>query len=134
MGTLHLGPSAMTALMGSPAGSEERCGLLLGLPNGAVEVLPTANLATSPADAFLIDPTALLEAAVSGRLIGCWHTHPAGPAVPSAADRRSMRQWPDLVHLVLGRTLRAWMWSSGGLIEVPVTCEETAGLLCSARP
>lgn len=137
-GTLRLSEATAGSLRSfrARAGAAEACGLLLAGLDGAVEAVETVNGAPDPSSSFLIAPEALLEAAVSGRLLGCWHTHPSGSAVPSPADHPGMRRWPDLVHVIVGRTLRAWRWSSGDPIEVVVSCGdgrgETPGLLCSA--
>ncbi len=118
----------------SSAAPDEACGLLLTGSAGPIEVARTENRSLQPRTSFLIDPHTLLRAAVSGRLIGCWHTHPEGPGVPSASDRQAMERWPDLVHLIVGRSVRAWRWSPGGPIPVLITDHGTPGLLSSARP
>ncbi|HWU04493.1 MAG TPA: M67 family metallopeptidase [Novosphingobium sp.] len=74
---------------------QEGCGLLLGASeNGAVRVsaiLPAANVAPDPSRHFEVDPAVLIgvhRAARSGGLavVGCYHSHPSGVAVPSATD------------------------------------------------
>lgn len=69
----------------------EICGLLVGRDAVVAEVRPCANVAADPADSFEIDPSALIaahRAARAGGLapIGHYHSHPRGPAVPSARD------------------------------------------------
>src|SRR2546423_4456005 len=74
----------------------ECCGLL----EGAVAsdgwqvraVHETANLADDPRRRFLIDPQRQIELlrwlrGSAQTLIGCFHSHPNGPAEPSATDR-----------------------------------------------
>lgn len=73
----------------------ECCGLIEGRVErpGVAQVLachPTRNLAQSP-DRFEIDPAAhiaLLRGlrGTDRRLIGCYHSHPGGPAEPSVHD------------------------------------------------
>ncbi|WP_245561372.1 M67 family metallopeptidase [Erythrobacter cryptus] len=104
---------------------QEACGLLLGaMGEGAArasisEARPTANVHPSPRTHFEIDPAALIAAHRAARvpgaptLIGYYHAHPAGAAVPSATDRAlaardgrvwaiiaadEVRFWHDLPH------------------------------------
>lgn len=118
----------------SNAAPHEACGLLLRGAGGRVEALRTENRSSQPQTSFLIDPQALLRAAVSGRLVGCWHTHPGGSGSPSASDRQAAQDWPDLVHVIVGESVRGWLWSPEGPIPVLIASEGTAGLLWSARP
>lgn len=74
----------------------EVCGLLLGATatDGSVRIdaaQPCANVAADPATAFEIDPAALIAAHRAARhggpaVIGCYHSHPRGPARPSPRD------------------------------------------------
>lgn len=70
----------------------EACGLLLGR-NGRIEqVQPAANVHPTPQTHFEIDPKALVDAHRAARqggpeVLGYYHSHPSGPAAPSAADR-----------------------------------------------
>jgi len=75
---------------------EECCGLLLGEReegNARVTaILPTANIHEKPETHFEIDPQALIDAHRAARaggpqVVGYYHSHPAGPAQPSATDR-----------------------------------------------
>lgn len=73
------------------AAPREACGLLLGQGARVLALAPTRNLAAAE-DAFEID-TALhlrlqrLARTRRGRdVLGVWHSHPRGPAVPSARD------------------------------------------------
>ena len=73
----------------------ECCGLLVGhrLPNGTVEVSrahASANLGKQP-DRFEIDPRLWVDLARAlgkgpTKVVGLYHSHPDGPAQPSAAD------------------------------------------------
>jgi len=74
---------------------DECCGLLIGRRTGtAFEVTRIAesrNLAASPRDRFEIDPALQLhwQRALRGTgetVIGHYHSHPQGPAAPSATD------------------------------------------------
>ena len=88
---------------------EEACGLLVGRVDGEVavvaEVHRSRNVAACPRRAFEIDPVLLL--ALHKRLrdadeamIGVYHSHPDGAAVPSATDLD--RAWePNLIWLIV---------------------------------
>lgn len=72
----------------------EACGILLGLDRaGRIErFVETANVHPEPERHFEIDPQALIDAhrrARGGgpRIVGWFHSHPCGPARPSATDR-----------------------------------------------
>lgn len=73
----------------------ECCGLLIGrAQDGAakvLDILPAANVAEAPERAFEIDPRTLIQAHRSARergetILGWYHSHPSGVAVPSACD------------------------------------------------
>ena len=71
----------------------EVCGLLLGEGHDVREIAPAANVASSPATRFEIDPSVLIHAHRTARegglsVIGCYHSHPTGAARPSAEDAR----------------------------------------------
>ena len=71
---------------------EEACGLLLGVRQHITDARPTANIASDRTRHFEIDPQTLVDAHRSARgggaqVLGYYHSHPAGPAEPSAVDR-----------------------------------------------
>lgn len=75
----------------------ECCGLIEGVHDGngwrASALHETKNLAANGAHEFLIDPEAqfrlLRHLRGTGRgIIGCYHSHPNGAAIPSATDRK----------------------------------------------
>jgi proteasome lid subunit RPN8/RPN11 len=71
---------------------DEACGLLLGRGTRVEQVQPTRNVHPSPRTHFEIDPQALVDAHRAARqggpeVLGYYHSHPAGPAEPSATDR-----------------------------------------------
>jgi proteasome lid subunit RPN8/RPN11 len=74
------------------AAPEECCGLLLGRAGTIEETRPAANVAAERLRRFEIDPQALVDAHRAARsggpqVIGYYHSHPGGPAAPSATDR-----------------------------------------------
>jgi proteasome lid subunit RPN8/RPN11 len=70
----------------------EACGLLLGRKGRIEQAVPAANVHVTPQTHFEIDPRALIDAHRGARqggpeLLGYYHSHPGGPAEPSATDR-----------------------------------------------
>ncbi len=73
------------------ADRDEVCGLLLGAPGRIDAILPAANIASDPARHFELDPAVLIAAHRAARaggpaVIGHYHSHPSGVAMPSATD------------------------------------------------
>jgi proteasome lid subunit RPN8/RPN11 len=96
-GTLFMAAGLLAAISDAAtrAHPDECCGLIEGARiEGAwraTAVHETRNLADNPARSFLIDPEAqfrLLRAlrGTDRAIIGCFHSHPNGPAEPSARD------------------------------------------------
>ena len=85
----------------------ECCGLLVGRGRTVISALPAANLERS-AVRFLLDPRTHIDARrVLRRLeppleiLGCYHSHPAGPAIPSASDLKDAA-YPDWCYVIVG--------------------------------
>ena len=107
----------------------EACALLAGdLDAGRVTTAhPARNLLASPYR-FEVDPRDLVRIvhAVERRgadLVAIFHSHPAGPAIPSPTDVREARY--DVVHLLASPSradgaLRAWRIEGGDAVEVPL--------------
>ena len=73
------------------AAPEECCGLLLGRAGIVDTACPAANVAADRERHFEIDPAALFVAHRAARsggpaLLGYYHSHPLGHALPSATD------------------------------------------------
>ena len=115
----------------------ECCGLLAGhIDRGNVirinQIVPSDNVTTERrADRFEIDPQVRFDLmrALEGtnqQIVGHYHSHPDGPAAPSATDR-SMAFEPDLVWLICRVTektaspLRAWRIEGGPDSQAPLT-------------
>ena len=119
------------AVAASPA---ECCGLLLGHPadGGAVRIgriEPCVNRAPDPGRRFTISPEALLSAYRRARehgeqVVGTFHSHPGGAAVPSGSDRQSA--WPGASYLIVGlgeagvRERRSWRLDEDRFVEEEV--------------
>jgi desampylase len=105
----------------------ECCGLLEGLRDAdgfRITALHSArNLAVSP-DRFELDPQDHFAAHKSARagghsLIGCYHSHPSGPAEPSATDRAGAGE-ENFLWLIAGSgsQLNAFVHADGGFARL----------------
>lgn len=70
----------------------EACGILLGEGETISGFIATRNVHTDPESHFEIDPQALIDAHRAAReggpqVMGYYHSHPTGDAVPSERDR-----------------------------------------------
>jgi proteasome lid subunit RPN8/RPN11 len=108
----------------------ECCGLVVG--EGAArltisEVVPVPNISDTPRRAFAVDPQKQFEIlrAVRGtsqRVIGHYHSHPNGAAVPSQHDL-AMAHDPEAIWIVVGAVgIRAFQHPEGraDFIEIPI--------------
>lgn len=91
-------------------GSAEVCGILggrFGSDRSVVEsVHPADNAADSPATRYAIDSEQQLELMdrireAGSEVVGFYHSHPAGPAEPSATDA-ALAAWPDRSYVIVG--------------------------------
>lgn len=110
----------------------EICGLLLGVGSDVTIHRSALNVAPDPRRRFEIDPASLLRAHREERLggpsiLGCYHSHPTGLPVPSAADAADAEPngW---LWLILGReNARLWRAVHCGAVHgrfdpVPLAC------------
>ncbi|MCA8941580.1 MAG: M67 family metallopeptidase [Planctomycetes bacterium] len=104
----------------------EACGLLVGGPSEGVTVVRRVVRTTNAAqavDAFEIDPVEFLGVDAEARrhgleVVGVWHSHPAGPALPSRRDRAAA--WPEHVQAIVepdSGHIRAWRLVDGAFVE-----------------
>lgn len=96
----------------------EICGILFGSPTKIMASRPTVNVAVDPARHFEIDPAALIAAHRAARsggptIIGHYHSHPGGLAIPSAVDTASARPDDSLWLIVGGGNARLWVARAG---------------------
>ncbi|MBB4152854.1 proteasome lid subunit RPN8/RPN11 [Sphingomonas jinjuensis] len=96
----------------------EICGLLIG-----ERAVPCRNVADAPATRFEIDPAALIAAYRDGRrggpaIVGCYHSHPNGSAVPSPRDAADAAANGWLWLIVGGDgTVKAWRAVKNGAVH-----------------
>ncbi len=105
--TLRLRTSHRQAMVGHAGRHwpEEACGLLAGPPGTVERVYPVANVAAERATEYYMDPAeqvrVMLEIEAAGwEVCGIFHSHPAGPAWPSATDL-ARAYYPDAVYVIL---------------------------------
>lgn len=101
---------------------EEVCGLLFGTAAAINAVQPCRNVAADPSRWFEIDPAALLAAYRAARnggpaIVGWYHSHPSGVAVPSPRDAASAAPDGMLWLIAAGGDLRAWRAVANGAVE-----------------
>lgn len=114
---------AMTA-HAAAAAPLEACGLLLGREGRVLEARPAANVHATPLSHFEIDPAALIAAYKAERegkerLVGYYHSHPSGPAEPSATDR-AMATGDGRVWAIAGEG-KITFWKDGEAGFVPLS-------------
>ncbi|QDX24818.1 M67 family metallopeptidase [Sphingomonas suaedae] len=97
----------------------EACGLLFG--DGAIaRASVAANVAADPTCRFEIDPGALIAALRAEReggerVIGYWHSHPSGDAMPSATDAAMAAPDGKLWLIAAGGAVTVWRAGTAGL-------------------
>jgi desampylase len=118
---LHIAANVLAAVLADARAdpARERCGLLLGSGTAAVRFMHAANVAADPARHFEIDPAVLIAAHRAARaggpdIIGCYHSHPAGRAEPSATDAAMAAGDGRFWLIVTMDDVRAWQALPGG--------------------
>jgi proteasome lid subunit RPN8/RPN11 len=107
----------------------ECCGLLVGGRGRVAFALPMANGDPRPRTGFRIDPAEHIAARrVLRRLVpaleivGVYHSHPAGSAVPSDRDIKEAH-YPDWVWVIVGaggRSIRGFQIKHAAATTVPI--------------
>jgi len=117
---------------------EEVVGVLVGErgPTDRVTRIERAtNAAATPETRYELDPAeqlSLLESVeAEGReVVGFYHSHPNGPAGPSATDA-ARAAWDGYVYAIVSLagepSLGAWRWTDGAFEPLAVTVEEAGG-------
>jgi proteasome lid subunit RPN8/RPN11 len=111
----------IVALAGAASGNEV-CGLLLGAEGRIDVILPAANVAPDPARHFELDPALLIRAHRAARsggpaVIGHYHSHPSGIAVPSRTDAECAAPDGSLWLIVAGQEARLWLAGPNGAVN-----------------
>lgn len=108
----------------STAHPEECCGILFGQGLQITAIQPTPNVHPAPETHFEIDPHTLIAAhktqrAGGPRIVGYYHSHPAGEAVPSPTDSAMAAHDGMVWAIVAGDSLRLWRDLPTGFDPVP---------------
>jgi proteasome lid subunit RPN8/RPN11 len=110
-------------------GREEACGLLGGFGGQVERVYLVENVLHSPVE-YYMDPAeqvrAMLDIEAAGmEICGIFHSHPAGPPVPSQTDV-DRSYYPEAVYVIIfpgpNETwrLRGFQIEAGTVREVPI--------------
>jgi len=112
----------------------EACGLLLGTDELVEQALRCSNVAADPRTRFEIDPVALIAAHRRARsggsaVLGCYHSHPSGPAEPSARDAADAAPDGGVWLILAGGRATAWRAVTGGSLHgrfdpLAIACED----------
>jgi proteasome lid subunit RPN8/RPN11 len=105
----------------------ECCGLLVGDVSAIVERVAARNIDPSPHRRFEIDPRDHIELnrrlrGTGREVVGVYHSHPHGPATPSASDV-SEAFYPEFVYVIVSldgtaASVRAFAIRDGGFTEI----------------
>ena len=114
--------------------------MLLGAAGRIDAVRPASNVAPDPSRHFELDPAVLIAAHRAARdagpaVIGHYHSHPSGVAVPSATDAACAAPDGTLWLIVAGDVARLWIAPLGircnavafGMIDTRMTQGATTG-------
>ncbi len=99
----------------------EVCGLLSGRDGVPLRLYPVRNVADRPGRLFRMDPEELIGAMRSMRqhgeeLFAIYHSHPHGPARPSATDLQQA-EYPDALYLIISLDTKGVLEMRGYRLE-----------------
>lgn len=124
--------SALDAILAaaSDAAPEECCGLLTGRPDRIERAARAANVAADPRRRFEIDPQALIDAHRLARnggaaVIGYFHSHPSGPAEPSATDRAEATHDGSVWAIAGASGVAFWRDDEDGFVRLSYGLEDS---------
>ena len=91
----------------------ECCGIMLGEGGRITAIAPATNVHPQPETHFEIEPQALIDAHRAARsggpeVIGYYHSHPVGEAVPSVTDRAMAAGDGHVWAIIAGEGLGFW--------------------------
>lgn len=123
---LEVSSDVIGALLAEAAKAHPRecCGILLGSSEAISGALPTANVHPSSETRFEIDPAALIAAHRAARsggppVIGYYHSHPTGAAVPSATDSAMASRDGAIWAIIAAGGVRLWRAGLAGFEPLP---------------
>ncbi len=122
----------------------EACGFVVEDREGRLSVVPVANVAERPAEAYQVDPAAHLALArrlrrEGGRIAAVYHSHVHGSARLSEEDLRcaiddGQPLLPGVDQVVIGMRdrkaaeIRVFSWDGSGYREVPAVAQRVAAV------
>jgi len=122
---LEVTSEALAAMRAAAAAvhPHEACGILLGERARITEARPAANVHPTPATHFEIDPQALIDAHRAARsggaqVLGYFHSHPQGPAAPSAADRAGAAGDGRVWAIIARDDVKFWIDAEQGFVAL----------------
>ena len=91
----------------------ECCGIMLGQGSRITAIAPATNVHPAPERHFELDPPVLIAAHRAAReggpeVIGYYHSHPVGEAVPSSTDRAMASGDGRIWAIIAGEELKFW--------------------------
>jgi proteasome lid subunit RPN8/RPN11 len=109
----------------------ECCGFLLGAAGRVIYALPATNTSTAPLTRYRVDPREhialqriLRRLTPPLTVVGVYHSHPRGPAAPSASDVREafVREWAHVIVDLSRKSpaITAWMIRDGRAVRLPI--------------
>ena len=132
MDTLYLPQQLQEEMVAHVTGlfPEEACGLVGGQDGRAARLYPVENMLHSPV-AFEMEPLQQIRAmlALEGEgleLLAIYHSHPHGPARPSASDV-AQAYYPDAAQIIISLadrarpSLRAFLIADGHVTEIHIS-------------
>ena len=113
---------------------KEVCGLIGGKQGTPSRCYPIPNIAAEPRRLFAMDPRQQIAALRAMRecdetLFAIYHSHPTGPAYPSATDL-AQANYPDTLYLIISMQTRGvlemqgFKLRNGNVIEAPLEIVE----------
>ncbi|WP_375422392.1 Mov34/MPN/PAD-1 family protein [uncultured Sphingomonas sp.] len=121
---LDISSAVVAHILAAAAESSDRevCGLLFGTAARVEAAEACRNVAAQPARRFELDPVALLAAHRAARaggpaIVGHYHSHPSGSAVPSTCDAEAAAKDGAIWLIVAGGELRGWRAVTEGAIH-----------------
>jgi proteasome lid subunit RPN8/RPN11 len=107
----------------------ECCGLLIGCDGAVERALRARNLDGAPTRRYLIDPADHFRAIRAARalrqdVIGAYHSHPSGRAVPSPTDLAEANSGSEFVYVIVSPgdgDVRAYRCEPDGFVSCPLT-------------
>ena len=102
----------------------ECCGILFGERGAIVDLLPARNVHPQPERHFEIDPQALIDAHRAAReggpgIVGYYHSHPNGRAVPSATDSALAARDGSVWAIIAAGRIALWRSGDAGFTVLP---------------